>query len=414
MSRYKKEPAIVPSEATIALLEPARGVSDVHSERIVEAVSRLLEMPQSEQVTAAYWMGTQPDYAGVLSYLASRAEVTGALRRAVKRALFDLRRRGVQVSPVQREQHPMESPAVSQAWVVEEAFMAAPYTSQRFAAAAQMRFFLRHTSGQKAVFTISLDLFGYLSSATLSDEQVDVLLQECLHHPFLPAYGMEPLGLRNRFVSVPIDWAVQVAHEARQRNIRYHEPIPPHAAFYWGRLPEPADPAVSYPADSLADAETGWLVSSVLISPQTDEPLWQLAPVILFYSYHPDEIAEVVAETLRELDSPLVLPQQTEEERRQRTMERIREKLYPDDRLREPLLFLLPVWSSFYLLGGERQAAVWLKAMWRELKERPDRPFHRTQIAQLFTSLSVALLMSTAGGTEPPEERQDESTTLQS
>ncbi|MCS7308855.1 MAG: hypothetical protein NZ741_01410 [Armatimonadetes bacterium] len=389
------------------LLQPAQGVLDVRDPRVAEAAQQLLALPPEEQVTAAQWMGTQPDYAGVLTYLVAQAGVTGALRRAVKQALFELRRRGVQVA-LPQEQAPAPAATTSaQQWTVEEAFMAAPYMLRRRASAAHVRFFLRHTSGQRAVFTLDIDPLGYLYSAQLTDERVEERRQECLQNPFSPPQQGEREGLRNRFVRAPVEWAVQVVHEARQRNIREHEAVPPHAAFYWSRLPEPQGEAVPSPADSLPDAETGWLVTSILVTPSPNEPPGRIASVFLPYAAHPQDFAQLLNEVMREMDTRIVLTPQTEEERRRQVVERMRERLFPDDRLREGLLFLLPVWSSVYLLGGDREVAVWLKAMWRELKERPDRPFHQTQVAQLLTSLSLVLFMS-AAGIEAPEGKGDE------
>jgi hypothetical protein len=76
--------------------------------------------------------------------------------------------------------------------------------------------------------------------------------------------------------------------------------------------------------------------------------------------------------------------------------------------LREPLLFLLPVFGSIHLLGEDRVGAAWLKALWRELKERADRPFWRTQVATVLTAMAISLF-TTAARTDEAKENHPSS-----
>lgn len=388
------------------LLAPACGVTDVGDPRLAQAAQQLLALPLEEQLAAAHWMGTQPEYAGMLAYLVAQAGVTGAVRRAVKQAMFELRRQGLQVLPPQEQEPPQEEAPSAGEWTVEEAFLAAPYVTGRIASAAQLRFFLRQRSGEKAVFALSLDSLGYLHRARFTDEQVEESRRECLENPFDLERRLDGSRIRNQFVRVPVDWAVQLAHQARQRNIQKHEPVPPHAAFFWGRLPEPPAEPVPNPVDTLPDAETAWLVSSLIVSPPSQQPPFHLTVFLVPYTADPETFARVAIQVHQEYQTRLVLTAQTEEERKQLAVEKTREKLYPDESLREPLLFLLPIWGSYLLLGGDRQGAVWTKALWRELKERPDRPFHRTQFALLLTALSYQWFTQEAGIKETNEDEE--------
>lgn len=404
MPKRKSESIATPSEATIRLLEPARGISDVHHERIAEVVSQILMLPQTEQIAAAQWMGTQAEYAGVLAYLVGKAGVTGALRRAVKQALFELRRRGVQVSlPQEREERALvEPPSLSRAWVVEEAFAASPYRGADYVTVVHLRFFLSHASGQKAAFLLDISPDGYLVRARMVDEGVEDLYHECIEHPFVQERVRDG-AIRNEFVRMPVDWALQVAHEMRQRNLRDHEPMPPHAAFYWGRLPAPPEELVAHPLDPISDAETGCFVSSLVTSYRDLSPTGRGVVMLTPYIPGPDDFGEAFQKVMEESETRLVLTPQTEEERRNQAAKKIRQLLFPDEKVRDILLYMLPICASILLLGGDRQSAVWLKAVWRELKERPDRPFYNTEIAIFLTSLSLQLFMKQEGSEIPKE-----------
>ena len=398
MPKHKSESIATPSEATISLLEPVRGISDVHDERIAEAANQILALPPVEQIAAAQWMGTQAEYAGILAYLVAKAGVTGALRRAVKQALFELRRRGVQVTlPQEREEQSLVEPsALSRAWVVEEAFAASPYGAGDYIAMVHIRFFMRHASGQKAAFLLDIDTEGYLGNAKLVDEAVGELYRECLDHPFVPDPQEGSGYLSQAFVRVPLDWAIQVAYATRERNVRDHISMPPHAAFYWGRLPAPPEEAVPHPIDSISDAETGWLVSS-LVTPSPVKVPHRAMMLLLAYTPRPNEFGSVVHQVMETLDTRIVLTPQTEEERREEAFEKSLQLLFPNEGLRNTLLFMLPLCGSILLLGGDRKSAVWLKAVWRELKERPDRPFHQTEIAKVLMSAGLRLFMERTG-----------------
>ncbi|GIV15800.1 MAG: hypothetical protein KatS3mg022_1235 [Armatimonadota bacterium] len=417
MPKRKNEVIATPSEATISLLEQVRGVSDVRDERIVEAAGRLLALPQTEQIAAAQWMGAHPEYASMLAYLVAKAGVTGALRRAVKQALFELRRRGVQVTLTQeqKDEHSVESPALSRAWVVDEVFAASPYSGANQVAMVHIRFFMRHASGQRAAFLLNIDPEGYLSGARLADEGVDQLYRECLDYPFAPKQQVRPADIRNEFVRVPVDWAVRVVHATRERNLRDHVHMPAHAAFYWGRLPAPPEEPIPHPIDSIPDAETGWLVSSLVTADRVDRVTPRMVFLLAPYVPHPDRFGLAVQQVTKELDTRIVLTPQTEEERRKQAIEKIRQLLFPDERLRDTLLYMLPLCGSIALLGGDRESAVWLKALWRELKERPDRPFYNTEVANFLVSIALHLFMTQEGIEIPREgkEQTNEPPTLQ-
>ncbi len=391
----------------MSLLEPARGISDVHDERIAEAANRILDLPPPEQIAAAQWMGTQPEYAGVLAYLVAKAGVTGTLRRAVKQAMFELRRRGVQVTlPQEREEQSLVEPSdLSQAWVVEEAFAASPYAAPNHMAMVHIRFFLRHASGQKAAFLLDINPNGYLDNAELVDEAVDELYRECLDYPFVPKPRRGHDDISNEFVRVPVDWAIQVAHATRERNLRDRVSMPAHAAFYWGRLPAPPEEPVPYPIDSISDAETGWLVSS-LIAPTPARSTSRAVMLLVPYTPPPEEFGIVLQKVTKEMDTRIVLTPQTEEERKQQAFKNAMQLLFHSEKLRNTLLYILPLCSSIILLGGDRESAVWLKAVWRELKERPDRPFYDTEVAKALASIALHLFMIEEGIPIPEEEEQ--------
>lgn len=417
MPKRKNEVIATPSEATISLLEPARGVLDVRDERIAEVARELLALPQTEQIAAAQWMGTQPDYAGILMYLVAEAGVTGAFRRAVKQALFELRRRGVQVmlTQEQKDEYSVESPDLSRTWVVEEVFAASPYTGADYIATVHIRFFMRHASGQRAAFLFNIEPGGYLGSARLVDEGVDQLYRECIDHPFAPKQQLGSANIHNEFVRVPVDWAVQVAHATRERNLRDHVRMPAHAAFYWGRLPAPPEEPIPSPIDSIPDAETGWLVSSLVTTHRDDRATPRTVWLLMPYVPHPDDFGLATQKVMEELDTRIVLTPQTEEERRRQAVEKVQQLLFPDERLRDTLLYILPLCGSIALLGGDRESAVWLKALWRELKERPDRPFHNTEAANFLASIALHLFMTREGIEIPQEgkEQANEPPTLQ-
>lgn len=129
--------------------------------------------------------------------------------------------------------------------------------------------------------------------------------------------------------------------------------------------------------------------------------------LLLPYVPHPDDFGAVVQKVTKEFDTRIVLTPQTEEERRAQAFERALQLLFPDERLRDTLLHVLPLCGSIVLAGGDRESAVWLKAVWRELKERPDRPFHHTEIAHVLASIALHLFM-TQEGIEIPKEGKEQ------
>lgn len=408
MPKRKNEAVPNPSEETLNLLEPVRGIADVNDPQVAQTASQLLSLPQVEQVAAAVWMGNQPEYAGMLAYLVGKASVTGALRRAVKQSLFELRRRGVQVSLPAEEKPPLqEAASVSQAWTVEECFAAAPYLRQDSISALHLRFFMRHVSGQQAVFSLNVTPAGHLSSARLLEGKVRDWYEECLRSPYRLEDEREAASDGNEFVSVPVEWAVWLANECRQRNFQEHVPMPAHAAFYWGRLPALPEQPVAHPVDSLPDVEAGWLVTSLV---QTEPPFplsFHAVRMLLPYTPHPEQFAAEFKVAWEESQTRIVLSPQSEEERKQRLREKLFQRLFPDERIREHLLFMLPILGSIALLGGDRHAALWFKALWRELKERPDRPFWRTETAVILTGTSYHTLMAAVGMEKPQEDGED-------
>jgi hypothetical protein len=72
--------------------------------------------------------------------------------------------------------------------------------------------------------------------------------------------------------------------------------------------------------------------------------------------------------------------------------EKFQQSLFPDESLRDSLLFMLPVLGSIHLLGGDHEGAAWLKGIWRELKERTDRPFWRTEAAGALTAIAIQMM----------------------
>lgn len=68
---------------------------------------------------------------------------------------------------------------------------------------------------------------------------------------------------------------------------------------------------------------------------------------------------------------------------------------------------MLPIFGSIALIAGDRDSALWLKALWRELKERPDRPFWRTETANILIGISYHLLMAAAEMEFPQEDGEN-------
>ncbi len=408
MPKRKSEAVPNPSEETLSLLEPVRGITDVNAPQVAQTASRLLTLPQQEQVAAAIWMGNQPEYAGMLAYLVAKASVTGALRRAVKQALFEMRRRGVQLSIPAEEKPPQrEAASVSQAWTVEECFVSAPYARPEGISAAHLRFFMRHVSGQRAVFYLNITPEGHLYSARMTEEGVSDLYEECIRNPYRPNADVEAGGTNNEFIAVPIEWAVWIANEFRQRNLKDYIAMPAHAAFYWGRLPDPPEQPVPHPLDSIPDVEAGWLVTSLV---QSEPPIplpFRAVQLLIPYTPSPDELAREFSVVLKESETRIVLSPQSEEERKQQMLEKLRQRLFPDEQIREKLVFMLPIFGSIALIAGDRDSALWLKALWRELKERPDRPFWRTETANILIGISYHLLMAAAEMEFPQEDGEN-------
>lgn len=408
MPKRKNEAVPNPSEETLSLLEPVRGITDVNAPQVAQTASRLLTLPLEQQVAAAIWMGNQPEYAGMLAYLVARASVTGALRRAVKQAWFEMRRRGVQVSiPAEEKPPQQEAASVSQAWTVEECFISAPYARPEGISAAHLRFFMRHVSGQRAVFHLNITPEGHLYSARMTEEGVRDLYEECIRNPYRPNADVEAGGANNEFIAVPIEWAVWIANEFRQRNLKDHVAMPAHAAFYWGRLPDPPEQPVPHPVDSIPDVEAGWLVTSLV---QSEPPIplpFRSVQLLIPYTPPPDELAREFSVVLKESETRIVLSPQSEEERKQQMLEKLRQRLFPDEQIREKLVFMLPIFGSIALIAGDRDSALWLKALWRELKERPDRPFWRTETANILIGISYHLLMAAAEMEFPQEDGEN-------
>lgn len=403
MPRRKNEAIPNPSAETLNLLEAVRGIADVDDPQVAQTASQLLTLPQVEQVAAAVWMGNQPEYAGMLAYLVGKASVTGALRRAVKQSLFELRRRGVQVSLPTVEKPPLqESASVSQTWTVQECFAAVPYRVEEGIVTLHLRFFMRHVSGQQAAFLLNVGSTGHLLSALLVEKDVRGRYEECLRNPYrLQISPEEETG--EEFVSVPVEWAVRIANEFRQRNLEHHLPMPAHAAFYWGRLPALPEQPVPHPIDTIPDVEAGWLVTS-LVQAEPPVPLSpKVSRMLIPYVIPPDYFAAEFRAVWEEWETRIVLSPQSEEERKRQMAEKLRQRLFPNEQKREDLLFMMPILGSICLLAGDRHAALWFKALWRELKERPDRPFWRTETASILATVSYYILMA-AIGKEPPQE----------
>ncbi len=391
MPKRKRETTPAPSEATVQILEPASGITDITDARLEQVAVQFLNLPQGEQIAAAQWMGSQPQYATLLGYLVDRLGVTGAVRRAVKRAIFELRRQGVRVAtvtgaPVRQELVSEQSPS---SYTVEQAFAAVSYDDGESRSPLHLRFFLREASGDRHVFALDIGIFGYLLAATWVDEGVQALYEECVQYPFDPNVRDEEYDAsRNEFVAVPVDWAVQVAHEARQRNLRDQFRMPAHAAFYWGRLPEPPEPPVPHPIDSIPDAETGWLVSSLVTPAHVPADPLRIVRTIGFYMTPPDVTLSTLEQAIHKSDRRIVLPTESQEQRQREIAETWLQTLFPDEKLRDALLNTLPVHGSIYLLGGDRATALWCKAIWRELNERRDKPFWQTAVATIIAKFS--------------------------
>ena len=393
MAKRKSQTVSPPSENTLSLLEPARGVSETSAPQLAQAVSQLLNLPMEEQLAAVQWMGTQPEYATLLAYLVEGVGVSGALRRAVKQAIFELRRRGVSVhSPAEGATFRRESTDFSKQWVLQEVFASWPYVEDNWYA-LHLRFFMQHASGQRAVFMLFVNEHGYLMDASMVDEGVRDLYQQCLDNPLrYPWMPQDYEELSNYFVRLPIEWALNVAHECRQRTLRDLKPMPPHAAYYWGRLPEPPEESVSLPWDSISDAETSWAVSSLVTPDTRPEPTAEVLNTLMPYLPPPDKLLRVIEKAAKEMQSPILLPTQTEEQRNRQMAEKFQQSLFPDESLRDSLLFMLPVLGSIHLLGGDHEGAAWLKGIWRELKERTDRPFWRTEAAGALTAIAIQMM----------------------
>lgn len=396
MSKRKIQAVAEPSEQTRRLLELARGVADPDDPQVQQVASQLLMLPQAEQITAVRWMASQPDYAALVACLLSRIGVSGALRRVLKRAVFDLRRRGVQVVIPAASSSEQETPSLSREWNVEEAYASVFYQSDIPGPTAfHLRFFMRHTSGKQSVFMLNISTDGYLEEALLTEEDVRNLHQECVDNPYRPHTTLYRLD--KEFVAVPIDWAVQVAYEIRQRNIQHHVPIPLHAAFYWGRLPEPASPRVPMPIDTIPNAEAGWLVSSLLTSQTPPAFPLRMLSVAIIYTPPTEVLLTTSQELMEQTKSRLVLTPEAEEERGEQIVATLRQKLFGDNQYRDMLQVLLPLYGSVFLLGGDRASALWCKAMWREVVERQDLPFWDTKVANILLGLAYEMLKHQMG-----------------
>ncbi|MEJ5253073.1 MAG: hypothetical protein WHX60_14425 [Armatimonadota bacterium] len=398
MSRRKSKTisAGQPSEETIRLLEPARGVTDPDDPRVQQVATQLLALSQEEQLAAAQWMGSQPDYIMLVACLLHRIGVSGAVRRVLKRAMFELNRQGVQVTQVYSVAGAERQDArKSEGWVTEEVFASVFY---EFSSAVHLRFFMRHPVEGRAVFLLEVTGGGYLGLAQFVDRQVDELHRECLTYTYdalLP--GRESEMERNRgmfFTPVPVDWAVQVVNRARQRNLQEHTDIHPHAAFYWGRLPAPPDSPVPNPVDSIPDAETSWALSPLMGNQPEREAPQPLMLMLTEYMPPADMLAEYMSRELERGQSRIVVAGQTEQDRLGRVMEQVAQQIFDDEQLRGWLEDMLPVYGSVALLAGDRRTAVWCKALWRELTERRDKPFWNTRTASLLIAMSFSILMS--------------------
>jgi hypothetical protein len=406
MAKRKTQTVSPPSESTVSLLEPARGVSEVSAPQLAQVAAQLLNLPVEEQLAAVHWMGTQPEYGTLLAYLVEGVGVSGALRRAVKQAIFELRRRGVSVhSPAEGATFRRESTGFSKQWVLQEVFASWPYVEDNWYA-LHLRFFMQHVSGQRAAFMLFINEHGYLMDASMVDEGVRDLYQECLDNPLrYPWMPQDYEELSNYFVRLPIEWALNVAHECRQRTLRDLKPMPPHAAYYWGRLPEPPEESVSLPWDSISDAETSWAVSSLVTPDTRPEPTAEVFNTLMPYLPSFGRLLDVMEKAAQEMQSPILLPTQTEEQRNQRIAEKLQQRLFPNESLRGSLVFMLPVLGSIHLLGGDHEGAAWLKGIWRELKERTDRPFWRTEAVRALTAMAVQMMTFAA---EVVEQGDDE------
>ncbi|MGQ9486866.1 MAG: hypothetical protein ACUVTY_04705 [Armatimonadota bacterium] len=401
MSKRKIQAVAEPSEQTLRLLELSRGVADPDAPQVQQVASQLLMLPQAEQIAAVQWMASLPDYVGIVACLLGRIGVSGALRRALKRAVFDLRRRGVQVVIPAAPATEQESPSLSREWTVEEAYASVVYTSGTLGPAPlQLRFFMRHVSGKQSVFMLNISPDGHLQEALLTEEGVRDLYQECVDNPYRQRPHTTIERLDKEFVAVPIDWAVQVAYDIRQRNIQEHGPIPLHAAFYWGRLPEPPNPRVPMPIDSIPNAEAGWLVSPLVTaqSPPAFPP--RMLSVATIYTPPTEVFVTMTQEVMEETKSPLVLTPQTQEERSKQMLTTLRKRLFDNNRYRDILQVMLPIYGSVFLLGGDRASALWCKAMWRETVERQDLPFWDTNVANILLLLRYEMLRHLTGTRE--------------
>ncbi len=400
MPKSKRETTIIPSEATLGLLEPAIGIAEATDKRLEPIARELLALSQDEQIAAAHWMGSQPQYAALLGYLVVRAGVTGAVRRAVKRAIFELNRQGIAV-PTVTETLEEPEPAVdtSSGWMVQQVYAACHFwhSSEQYVL-FHFRFFLQQPLGERCAFLIDLHPAGYLDRAQWVEDGMKELYEECVNHPLIPNRPDDSYDpQRPEFVPVPADWALQVVHEARQRSLRDHRPMPAHAAYYWGRLPEPPHPPVPNPVDSIADVETGWLLSPLVDARPHLQFSRRLLDLLVYYAPSIQETAGAMRKVMEETESRLVLSPQAEEERKKRSEEKLLQELFSDESLREPLLFTLPIHGSILLLGGDRTTAVLCKALWRELNERRDRPLWQTEFASLTFGFAYLLLASAAG-----------------
>lgn len=386
MRKEKPIPAPTPQETTLRAIEVAKGVLALEDPRLSNAAQQLLSLPQGEQITVVRWMQTQPEWAGLLVYLAERAGVSGEVRRAVKQALYTLRQQGIALP----EATPQQSPSGRERWFVEEVFVAAPYYVEQVPVGVQFRFFLmQQPSGQREAFVLTLNFNGYFEQATLVTREVDSLHEECLSS--LVERLQEATG-RNQYLRVPPGWALRAVESVRQRHIQEHYALPSHAAFYWGRLADAIAEAVPEPIASLSDAETNWFISP-LVNPTAPLTVPGLASFFLLPYIPPADVLQVaLAQASQEAQTRLILPNQSEEQRRQQLAERAQQIIFSNEALREHLLFMLPLYANILLLGGELESARWLKALWRELHERPDRPLHETHLARLLLFISVSLL----------------------
>jgi hypothetical protein len=162
---------------------------------------------------------------------------------------------------------------------------------------------------------------------------------------------------------------------------------------------------VSPPWDSISDAETSWAVSALVTPDTRPEPTAEALDAMMPYLPSFGRLLDVMEKAAQEMQRPILLPTQTEQQRNQRIAEKLQQRLFPNESLRGSLVFMLPVLGSIHLLGGDHQGAAWLKALWRELKERTDRPFWRTEAVRALTAMAVQMMTFAAEVVEQGDDK---------